>query len=416
MSADRDGREKGDWMRHLLCVASMVAAALAPGALGGPFPPADILVATQEPDGSWDPDWETGYIIPGLVTSYVWSGDQPATRYAPYRTSAENAGMWVLNNQPLIPYPGTTVNPYTGTTTHFLFGQEAYGFQRLSEVNATPAANIWRTEITNFYADVKAVFPVYAGTGNSSTRGFIDWLRDGQMDVSIWTDMNAHYLVAAAYVGAADYSIWRSELIKSLSMVDNDSYFPVLSLGSTVWALASNWDLDTTQVDPGAVSGDLWYNEGAGRPVNLLDLPGILATHQEPVTGSFYWRFDHQGDGFGGPAYGYTEDTVFGTLGLQAATAHGYGQYDVEIAAGLGALKAGYVNWGGYMSDHLWFDTGYGYNFMFAAEGLRVVIPEPGSVLLLACGLAGLLARKRSRRSSRSTRAELGVDSGEGAR
>lgn len=386
-------------MRCHLCVALTLWVALAAVGLGGVFPNADILVANQLPDGSWGyPTWETGYMVPGLARAYELSNDPT------YKASAELAGMWVLNNAPLIPVG--SVNPYNllpfpdgsypNNTTHQLLGEEAYAFRRLSEINASPSGNLWRSEITNFYGDVKALYP-------GSTLGYVTALRTAQIDASFATDMLAHHVMAAGYVGATDLGIWRTALVNSLAMVTNASAFPVLALGSAVWALASTLGgLDGTVVDPTATLGSAWWdyinNDG---PATLLDLPAMLASHQELTPGAdfygtFYWRFDHLAPP-GQPAYGYTEDTVFGALGLQASALYGYGPYDTQVNAAIYALLGGFAYWDNYMREHVGFSAYAGYNFMYAAEGLRLAIPEPCSMALLAGGCAALILRRRRR-------------------
>jgi len=68
---------------------------------------------------------------------------------------------------------------------------------------------------------------------------------------------------------------------------------------------------------------------GNGEPYwnmkRLDDLPELLLSHQvpngQPGTGEFYWRFDHGNSGLAeSQSSGYTEDTIFGTLGLIAAS------------------------------------------------------------------------------------------------
>ncbi len=141
------------------------------------------------------------------------------------------------------------------------------------------------------------------------------------------------------------------------------------------------------------------------------ELPDFLASFQDfddpDRPGSFYWRFDKDGD----PAYGYVEDTVYGVLGLQAATENGYGVYDLEVLAGQYAVLHGFAYWEGYMREHLWFSFYEGYNFMYAAVGLQVLVPEPGSLLLLAGGLGGLVLKRRRRAAQRAVggRRRIGV-------
>ncbi|MBM4036921.1 MAG: PEP-CTERM sorting domain-containing protein [Planctomycetes bacterium] len=399
-------------MRHHRSLALVIVAELAAVAAANVWAPqADLLVAAQNPNGSWPPpgqEWETGFIIPGLVRVYEMTG-KPA-----YKTSAEKGGDWIRNN-------AFEIAP----NTHHLVGEEAYAFARLSQINATPSANIWRTELTNLYQAISGLAAVPPNPGGAyppgypgnpaGTPGYVDKLRwftvynYGDGGNSIVVNSLAHHVVAAAYVNAADLSDWRAGLVETLGMVHDVSTpgdhpgYPVMALGAAVWALASTpGGLDNTYVLPSAapVPGyEVWWDYGDNEPVTLSDLPGILGGHQDyPGTGSFYWRFDHQGDSFGGPALGYTEDTVFGTLGLIAATANGYGMYDLEILAGGSALSAGFVHWGGLMKDHLWIDTHLPTNYVFTGEVLRLALPEPGSMVLLGGGLAALIVRRRRRR------------------
>jgi len=408
-------------MRHQRFVALALLVALATAASGGLFPQADILVAAQTHsvnpavNGSWPPAsqaWETGFIIPGLVRAYELSND-PA-----YKTSAELGGTWILNNRDEIP-------PSSPNSHHFV-GEEAYAMMRLSQINTNPASNPWRTEITNFYQDVSDLSAVAPGPhgdypadypGNvAGTAGYIDklvWFSvfgpEGYGEYSIVCNNIAHHVVAADYVNATDLPVWREGLVKTLSMVTDDTaVYPVMALGAAVWALASTeGGLDTTEVDPLAEFGDTWWigDEFTGHPVELWELPGILGGHQDygyvGASGTFYWRFDHAEDDDGGPALGYTEDTVFGTLGLQAATANGYGMYDLEVLAGQNALSRGWAFWGGYMGDHLWEDANFpppgSVNWIFTGEAMRLLTPEPGSMVLLGYGLAALIVRRRRR-------------------
>lgn len=410
LSRGYDGSTGVKVVRHHLSVAMALVLTFAAAASGGLFPAADLLVQNQLPTGNWYTDereWETGYMIPGLVRvhelSQGWGG------YAnEYKTSAELAGMWVLNNRPLI--PGGSINPYNllpfpngsnppSNVTHQLLGEEAYAFRRLSEINANPSGNIWRSEISNFYGDVSSLYP-------GSTAGYAAAIR-AYNEVSIAADMLAHHVMAADYAGATDLATWRSELIATLAMVDNTAYFPVLALGSALWALASTTGgLDNTPVKPTAVSGDVWWDYVESEPMELVDLPWFLASHQEPTTGTFYWRFDHAVDVDTGWAYGFTEDTVFGALGLQAATVYGnglWGTWDVEVNAAIYSVLRGFNYWENGMREHLWTAAYSGYNYMYAAEGLRLAIPEPASVLLLAGGVSALIVKGRRRRAGRAS-------------
>lgn len=180
-------------------------------------------------------------------------------------------------------------------------------------------------------------------------------------------------MVAAHYVDAEEKGIWRAALIEHLGDVnDIDAYFPVMALGVSVWALAQTGaGLDTTPVDENAPSTSPWYQK------TLADLPGILLGHQvtaTPYAGSFYWRFDHAGD----PAGRYTEDTVYGTLGLMAADEGGFADCDGAIADARAALALGVAVdgtvyehiWGTDMPLHLW-----------AGETLQALVCEGGVIL-----------------------------------
>jgi hypothetical protein len=104
--------------------------------------------------------------------------------------------------------------------------------------------------------------------------------------------------------------------------VDDESSFPVAALGIATWALAQIDALDDTPV---ASQDGAAYWDG----FVLSDLPALLLSHQvprgEPFSGSFYWRFDHSSVEQGGIGAGFTEDAVYGTLGLVAAAAAGKG-------------------------------------------------------------------------------------------
>jgi hypothetical protein len=332
-------------------------------------------------------------MIPGLVRAYELSGNPGDPTY---KASAELAGTWVLNRKsPPVPNPfDPAIQP--GWTSHNLLGEENYAFRRLSEIAANPSSNLWRTEITNYYDDVRLR---YTGGPIAYTSYFRSF-----NDPSVATDVIAHWVVAADYVQTVDLPSWRTALVNSLATVSNAANFPVMALGSAVWALASTaGGLDHTQVDPSATFGTTWWIGDiiTGRPAELLDLPGILASHQELTPGAnwygtFYWRFDHLAPP-GEPGYGYTEDTVFGALGLQASALYGYGPYDTQVNAAIYALLGGFAYWDNYMKEHVGFSAYVGYNFMYAAEGLRLAIPEPCSMILLAGGCAALILKRRRR-------------------
>jgi hypothetical protein len=103
--------------------------------------------------------------------------------------------------------------------------------------------------------------------------------------------------------------------------VDDESDYPVMALGAATWVLATTGPLDETLV--GASGGYASYWQG----ILLCDLAPLLLLHQvpqgEPFGGSFYWRFDHTAGPLDpeGVTSGFTEDAIYGTLGLTAAAA-----------------------------------------------------------------------------------------------
>jgi len=318
---------------------------------------ADRLDASQAGDGSWTGEiYFTGSIVAGLVNAYETNGT------ASYKTAAEDGGTWILTN----------------SSPNFL-GDEAYSLTRLSGISADPASNAWRTAASGFYTAVKAsgggtsgYVSAYSGTNPSNAVFYL-----------------ANHVVAATYVGAADQSIWRQGVINFLADVtDSAADYPVMALGIATWALAQSGSMDATLVDPGAAGGSTWDG------VTLADLPGLLAGHQVGSgdnADSFYWRFDHAAPGGGDPS-GFTEDTVFGTLGLIAANdANPALAFDDEIFAARTVLAGG-VAGDGKMYEHIW-SGGANYH-TFAGETLQA-LPEPASLAFLATGGMLLLARRR---------------------
>jgi len=109
--------------------------------------------------------------------------------------------------------------------------------------------------------------------------------------------------------------------------------------------------------------------------VTLADLPGLLLGHQVlpgvQDAGSFYWRFDHGYGGVPSAVSGYTEDTIFGTLGLVAASrADPALEFDAAILAARQALLGG-VYGGGVVYEHLWLQGAIYY--AYAGEMLQVL-------------------------------------------
>jgi hypothetical protein len=145
--------------------------------------------------------------------------------------------------------------------------------------------------------------------------------------------------VAADYVQDEDTDVYRRALIDHLYRVDNEASFPVMALGVATWALTlTNTPADTPIVAYGVLPNPYWEGVAMG------DLQDVLAAHQvpegEPFAGSFYWRFDHTDGGTGGVVAGYTEDAVFGTLGLIAAASENADETTDEVDGAIAAAQA----------------------------------------------------------------------------
>lgn len=279
----------------------------------------------------------TGSIVAGLVGAYKAEGD------VSWKTSAELGGDYILS--------------FAGGN---FFGDEAFALSRLSEIADDPSDNIWRTELTNFYSDVVL--------GEGGTEYYISQFDFTEPSTAVF--YIANHVAAAYYVNAGDKQIWRQALIDYLSRVDDSSsYFPVLALGVATWALAPTGSLDSTLIDPSGAGATYWSGK------RLEDLPGLLMNHQvpagEPFAGSFYWRFDHNDDGSGAEASGYTEDAIFASLGLIAASeADPSLGLDASIHAARETLLEG-VDSDGTVAEHL-SDLGESY-YAYAGEMLQIL-------------------------------------------
>lgn len=269
----------------LICVVSaMLFVVLAPNvAIALPIDQAreaiaDRLVAEQAPDGSWPEEADfTGSIVAGMVSVYEVVGK------AEYKAAAELGGIFILN--------------YSEGN---FYGDEAYALARLAEITEDTT---YADAVRDFYDGLDA-YAYIAGFQETDRSNAVFYV--------------AHHTVAAHMVGAMDAEIWREALIQYLSLINDDvAYYPVMSLGVATWALAQTGPLDDTKIDPFGLIGEVYWQD-----VVLSDLPDILVSHlafSDGNAGTFYHRFDHTPAGEDFEAGGYTEDTVFGLLGLTAA-------------------------------------------------------------------------------------------------
>jgi len=241
--------------------------------------------------GSWPvEELYTGSIAAGMTAAYEWTGD------VVFRTASRRAGYYILRSS---------------DDQGSLLGDEAYAFVRLSEaarvMDGEPTSP-WQPALVAFYASMRK--PGY----EESTEAYLAYFAEGEPSTTVF--FLAHHVMAVYYVDDPDKELWRDALIRHLSRVDDSSGFPVMALGAATWALAKSGGLDDMPVssDDGAA-----YWDG----VALSDLPAILRSHQVPTGetfgGSFFWRFDHTSGGLDSAAAGYTEDTIYGALGLTAA-------------------------------------------------------------------------------------------------
>ncbi len=275
---------------------------------------ADLLVSSQYSSGEWVGEEDfTGSIVAGLVRAYE------VTSTAEYLTAAEIGAGYILD-----------------VAGGNFFGDEAYAMARLSEVTGEPA-----------YADVVRQF-----YDSLDTETYIDGFAETDHSNAVF--YIAHHAVAAHKVGAMNAAAWRAALVKHLCLIDDDlAYFPVMSLGVATWALAQTGPMDATVLDPEGLGQSRW------RQVKMSDLPDVLSGHMElsgSHEGSFCHRFDHMPAGPGFESGGYTEDTVFGLLGLIAANEAGW-NFDQEIRNATDALVAA-VSPSGFVWEHVVLRTG----------------------------------------------------------
>jgi hypothetical protein len=283
----------------------------------------------------------TGTIAAGLAQAYGVTGT------ASYNTAAQAAGNYIVTQ--------SGGNYYS---------DQALALVDLSSISANPASNAWRSDLNSFYSNISAA--------PGGTNGFIAGLVNGG-DQSQAVVALAQYTVGAYYAGAADESLWRSGLLQTLGQVSGNNASPVTSLGAATWALAKTGLLGNTLVAPAAAAGSAWYN------VTLAGLPTLLQgdiVASGAYAGSFYWRFDHTNGGDpGSQAAGYTEDTVWGIMGLAAAQkTNPSSNYEASVLTAAKVLASG-VGASGQVSDHIWlndtsFNTFAGESLMALSQGL----------------------------------------------
>jgi hypothetical protein len=311
---------------------------------------ADRLESEQFYLGNWlDEEDFTGSIVAGLVSAYE------VTNNRAHKVSAELGGDYIL--------------PFSDN----YYGDEAFALARLNQIAtlADPNRSKWRLAVQDFYVYVYAwgaddYISQYAG-----------------IDPSIAVFYLSYHVVASYSIDAIDKETWRGALIYYLSQVDDESAFPVMAMGVATWALAQTGPLDGDMlIDPSGTGAAYWSG------VTLADLPQLLLSHQvsdgDPnQQGSFYWRFDHGNEDSESNVAGYTEDTIFGALGL-AAAANANPDLDLNAAliAARKALLRG-IDSEGKVYEHL-SQTGAIYN-AYAGEMLQAICelagvaePEPG--------------------------------------
>lgn len=327
----------------ILFVAGMLAGGVHGGAVESSITVvADGLVDAQDVDGYWpgEPQY-TGSIVLGLVCAYEETGK------VEYKLAAELGGDFILED-----------------AAGNFYGDEAYALAQLSEISVNPNDNTWRTELSAFYERVT--------TGEGGTSDYIESFKTSEPSTAVF--YVAYHTMAADYVEDADKTLWREALIGYLSEVsDENATYPVLALGVATMALASTGDLDATPVRTVPGGQQFWTGK------TLADLPDILVNRQVPVgedyANSFFWKFEdgsccQDPQGCDDACAGYTEDAIFATLGLVAASNFTSEDYCSEISAIREILPFGVYS-GGVVYEHIWLG-GLSY-YAFAGEMLQAL-------------------------------------------
>jgi hypothetical protein len=242
--------------------------------------------------GSWaSEEMFTGSMTSGLASAYEWTSE------ISYRMAANWGGYFILG----------IADPQGN-----LLGDEAYALVRLGEIFPEAPGGVWTWNV--WAQAVKAFYESPRLPGYETTAGYLAYFDHDEPSTA--TYFMAHHVVAVYHADDIDKELWRDALIKHLSRVDDTANFPVMALGAATWALATVGALDDTPV---ASEGSAAYWDG----VVLNDLPALLLGHQvpegAPFAGSFYWRLDHTAGGTEGVVAGYTEDAIYGAMGLVAA-------------------------------------------------------------------------------------------------
>ena len=338
--------------RHAIRIGLLLMAELlfARHAVGGAIPVevlvplADRLVEEQvsvgDLKGTWPGDEAyTGAIVAGLARACEVTGDDR------YRQACEAGAEFFI-----------------GVAQGNLYGDEAYALMVLSEMAGEQKDDKWFPILRTFYADVKDLFP-------GSTSAYLSEFDEVERSVAVF-DL-AHHTVSAYYVDAEDKHLWKQAMIDSLKKVDDSSaMFPVMALGVATWAAAATGGLDDSMIDPLGEGTAYW------RSKRLSDLPGLLMDHQVGeegvLPGSFYWRFDHSNGASDGPDSGFTEDLVFASLALSAASRADLDDWQLQAVTEV-AREALLSSLRGVdtVHEHLWLLGGD--DRLYTGEALRAV-------------------------------------------